>query len=492
MKKELEAGYAEILPSVVVDCLMNFKVGTEFDARAQNFIQLLPVDPVGTEFLIQLFHRHQMPKIAIECNSLRMLKFLEVFMGKQFSSASRTLQNMLKFAVEVKKQNMAEFLIENGAANDTHFSFLLDVLESKMYKVAELLLYSNNALAHATALDDNNTNALGAICKISDDGIGPFVKSFLTLNPCAHVIADKRKLSALHIAAAHNAIETMKILMEEYPMLLRYRDAQKRTAYCYMAMEGRPTLKMAAALFEVGYKPNFEDLSVAITHKDLNAIMWMLDPNKALEQKGKLIAMSQHRPDANPHTYNLNNMKSTDGQSLLHLARGETHIMKFLLKKEPNLVNVTNSLSKTVLWESLEGTQCLQPKSQMIAQVLINAGASMDSYNLEGNTLLHVALLVAHPQQFDIVKTLIELGANVTVNPRNGQTTSLHMAIQTNNLELVKLVAEEFKIKLSPQDFRQVVYKEKDALYGLPPSKFAERNKNISKESQKFFSVLKK
>lgn len=167
---------------------------------------------------------------------------------------------------------MAEYLIEFGAAKDVDFPFLLHALEAKMYKIAELVLYENNSLADSTllllpqahtvphshinhepgrapGLGDFTTNALGSICKFSDPGIASFVRYFLSLNPCAHVVVcplltwqypniesqtDKRKLSSLHIAAASNAVETIKILLDEEPSLLRYRDANKQTAYAYM------------------------------------------------------------------------------------------------------------------------------------------------------------------------------------------------------------------------------------------------------------------
>jgi hypothetical protein len=51
---------------------------------------------------------------------------------------------------------MAEFLIELGAAKDVDFDFLLQVLEAKMFRTAELILYENNSLADSKYLRLSN------------------------------------------------------------------------------------------------------------------------------------------------------------------------------------------------------------------------------------------------------------------------------------------------------------------------------------------------
>lgn len=94
-----------------------------------------------------------------------MLKFLHDFLGPKFSSLARTMDSMLKLVGEVKRLTilsfqavdhkqaaMAEFLIEHGAAKAVDFPFLLHVLDARMYKTAELILYENNHIAESTQL----------------------------------------------------------------------------------------------------------------------------------------------------------------------------------------------------------------------------------------------------------------------------------------------------------------------------------------------------
>lgn len=52
---------------------------------------------------------------------------------------------------------------------------------------------------------------------------------------------NKEKLSALHIAAFNNADATIRVLLQEEPSLLLFRNASKQTAYAYMAREHEGT-----------------------------------------------------------------------------------------------------------------------------------------------------------------------------------------------------------------------------------------------------------
>lgn len=47
---------------------------------------------------------------------------------------------------------MAEFLLSMGAANEVDFSFLVHVLRCRMYNIAEMILFDNNALAEGICL----------------------------------------------------------------------------------------------------------------------------------------------------------------------------------------------------------------------------------------------------------------------------------------------------------------------------------------------------
>lgn len=59
-------------------------------------ISNIPQTEEAREFLVHLFHKHHIPKIAIDFGSMKMLRFSQKLMGSLFSCASRSLDSMLR------------------------------------------------------------------------------------------------------------------------------------------------------------------------------------------------------------------------------------------------------------------------------------------------------------------------------------------------------------------------------------------------------------
>ena len=62
-------------------------------------------------------------------------------------------------------------------------------------------------------------------------------------------------------------------------------------------------------------------------------------------------------------------------------------------------------------------------------QTLLSNGAAINYQNRYGNTALHIA---AKKGNFEVVKALVEKGANTTIKNNDGKT-ALDLAIESNN-----------------------------------------------------------
>lgn len=77
------------------------------------------------------------------------------------------------------------------------------------------------------------------------------------------------------------------------------------------------------------------------------------------------------------------------------------------------------------------------------------------------------------------------------VHPKDNQTTTLHIAVQTNNMDIIRLVGDQYKKFYSnPSELKEVITKRKDAATGMAPSKLAGKSKPIAKEAEKYFKEL--
>lgn len=82
------------------------------------------------------------------------------------------------------------------------------------------------------------------------------------------------------------------------------------------------------------------------------------------------------------------------------------------------------------LWDAIDARNC-----EAVA-LLVTAGADVNAFDCVGNTTLHGAL-----GSRDMVCQLIDAGADINAKSRRGSTV-LILAVQRNDLEMVKLLAD--------------------------------------------------
>lgn len=87
-----------------------------------------------------------------------------------------------------------------------------------------------------------------------------------------------------------------------------------------------------------------------------------------------------------------------------------------------------------------------------IVSVLVNAGADVNITNCNGDTPLHLIAGYSDNEGVEkIVRLLIERGINVNVQNRENRTP-LHCAINTGEVETVRLLVEEYKANVNAMD----------------------------------------
>jgi hypothetical protein len=64
------------------------------------------------------------------------------------------------------------------------------------------------------------------------------------------------------------------------------------------------------------------------------------------------------------------------------------------------------------------------------------------------------------------------------------------MAIQTNNIEIVRAIGDQYKRHSGPAELKELVFKQKDAQTGMSPAKYASKSKTLAREAEKYFKEL--
>jgi ankyrin repeat protein len=86
-----------------------------------------------------------------------------------------------------------------------------------------------------------------------------------------------------------------------------------------------------------------------------------------------------------------------------------------------------------------------------IAEMLIDAGADVNCADTDGGSVFQ-SLIGLLGQSPDVIKLLIEKGANVSTKDKKGRT-ALHIAAQSGNMEVVEMLLE---MGLDPSERDQV------------------------------------
>nr|KYP36572.1 Potassium channel AKT1 [Cajanus cajan] len=126
------------------------------------------------------------------------------------------------------------------------------------------------------------------------------------------------------------------------------------------------------------------------------------------------------------------NEENKDGQTALHIAasKGNKHCVTLLLEHgaDPNSKDKDGNVP---LWEAIKG------RHESVIKLLINNGADISSADA-GN----LACTAVEQNDIELLKELIQCGADVTQPQKNG-TTALHMAALYGNAELIRFLIDQ-------------------------------------------------
>jgi hypothetical protein len=79
---------------------------------------------------------------------------------------------------------------------------------------------------------------------------------------------------------------------------------------------------------------------------------------------------------------------------------------------------------------------------------------------------------------------------DVSIPPQDQKTTSLHLAIQTNDINVIQIIGDAYATKMTPSQLKDFIYKQKDSITGMPPAKYAGKSKSLAKDAEKYFKLL--
>ncbi|CAG2166137.1 unnamed protein product, partial [Oppiella nova] len=137
-----------------------------------------------------------------------------------------------------------------------------------------------------------------------------------------------------------------------------------------------------------------------------------------------------------------NNFCNKGGETALHVAfrEGNVKVKSFILnslKEHPRtlkkLINAKDNYGETVLHRAAESDKW------DVVKLLVNKGADVNAKNRYGSTVLHFA---AKSDKWDVVKWLVEQGADVNAKDKDGETV-LYWAARDDNWEVVKLLVNK-------------------------------------------------
>jgi uncharacterized protein len=172
----------------------------------------------------------------------------------------------------------------------------------------------------------------------------------------------------------------------------------------------KPTPQAAQQILKLrGYEFNSKAFHDAIKNSDQTAITAFLDAG-----------------------INVNEQVEPDGETALILAasRGDLPIVKTLLGRQAD-PNINDKGGFTALFRALAG------RHHEVAELIL----AQPKLNLNQRGLNRVTALISYASRdrADIVKSLIDRGADVTLQDGDGDT-ALHLTVQNGNAELTKLL----------------------------------------------------
>eukprot|EP01080_Neovahlkampfia_damariscottae_P006598 gene6598-10761_t len=271
---------------------------------------------------------------------------------------------------------------------------------------------------------------------------------------------DKDSSTALHKAASKNKFQAVKLLLdngaqvdaldkvsstplhwacaggnlESTQMLCKYNaQVNIRDKYGYAPLHlclRKKAYRCADFLLLMGADINFKRgdgstvLHVACDKGDLSTLQWLMS-------KPKIIA---NRRD-----------KAGDTPVMLAGYKGHVKLVEFLMKKDLQSCRIRNEQNENLLHKAASGGH--KQVIFLIASLSpVTCSAMMNETDLWGRTPLHQAV---RDKQFQIVKTLLTMGADMDTQDNSGNTP-IHDAVKVQDSKIVKFLVQsgcKFDIK---------------------------------------------
>ncbi|MBT4884838.1 MAG: hypothetical protein HON55_01630, partial [Legionellales bacterium] len=397
---------------------------------------------------------------VVKNNQMQLLEFLTTNNIACPIDAKIDGLQILNFAIEKGRTDIAKALIENGAdvnAKDkdgltplnmaTYFSHL-DIAEFLIKKGANLNAKDKYGFTpiHLAIVQDNlelvklflgrdpniintadnyaNINPLHIAVSFGHIDIAEFL-----INKDADVNAkDKSGSTPMHMAIIQVDKKIAKGLIKALINIEKIDlDAKDNKGYTplHTAIE-RLNLGAAKAFITKGANINAKDnkgytpLHTAIEHRNLRSVNALIEKNADV------------------------NAKDNQGYTPLHMAvfQSETVILQALITKGAN-INANDNQGYTPLHIA-----AFQSETETLQALIKVEKIDLNAKNKQGNTPLHMAAIGGH---IDIVKVLLEKGAEVGI--KNSQDyTALNIAHQGDNQEIIKLIETAMDSKDTPEN----------------------------------------
>ncbi|KAI6170524.1 Suppressor of tumorigenicity 14 protein-like protein [Aphelenchoides bicaudatus] len=359
------------------------------------------------------------------------------------NSTNKDHQTPLHIAALNGHCDIVKLLLDNGAGVNALAHFDEDYsTTSSSVSALHLTAYNGNVECVRILLDKkadiNHQDNYGetALHIASEHGNYDVAKALINKDPSLGNATDKLKATSLHMAAFNGHCDIVSLLLDNgagVNALARFTNddstASPSVSALYLAAENGYT-KCIKVLLDKGADINHQDF-LGRTPLHIASQEGHYDVVKTLIKK-------------NPQLVNITNK---DHRTPLHYAAFNEHcnIVKLLLEKGADVNAVskfseddsTDSPSVSALYLAAQNGQV------KCVRILLNKKANINHKTHEGFTALHIA---SQEGNYDVVKLLVDSGADIEIKTINGKT-ALDLAIESDekNDALILYLAKNIK-----------------------------------------------
>jgi len=260
---------------------------------------------------------------------------------------------------------------------------------------------------------------------------------------------DKSQRTCLHIAAKHNSVDSIQLILNQNINSIDVSDRSGRTALHYACQEGH--LEMVQLLIQNGAKVNMSDkkerrpIHVTAIQGNIEVLEILVSAGADINARDKDKMTALHFGCAAGHLDMVttlldrdakSNLTNNFGNTCLHLAalNGHTNILTELCG-EGLEVNDTNNSGQTSL--HLSTRHNLDEHMESCLAILLVEGANLGLVDCTGRTALHlVARHGGYSSMSNLVKHCQNPSEQVLKVDKKGQTC-LHIAAANSNNEII-------------------------------------------------------